>query len=1048
MLFVLGVVISLVLGYLLWFIGHIVRKQLAIKEDNELLSNLINVALGLSIFLIVINLVGNLIKDFNWALIITLILILTVVIWKLKDFLEVTLSLVGFFAQNKITTFLKQYTDRYFWILLGVINFVYGVTAFSTTKLDRFNLPNGHVFNINQLLNGNYPLKYSFSPNIAQKYHYGSDVLGAVLSKFSGIHPEISLDILLLIFLNLSILTLYVLTIKFLNTNPINKYMVPFSAFLAWGPITNLFIKNPNETIPTNFLEKIAYLSQSRLNDAAQWTGLVLHWYFAPPIGIGIFFFLIALYLLFRFFEGERNLKYVILLGIYLSSFVIIDFSKFVIIIFGLLVYAFFNPIPLLDGLDEQQMLRFKWVMKNLGIILLISFLFGFIHGNCLKYGSEYTSFISVYNLGTNSIDKRFGPFSSNLVFLLISAFGFYLAYKDKVNWVLFLLSFFLSCFFIAHFISLPGVGVGKVLMSSNIIISFTIPIIISYFHKELLRFQPQKALTALFFILIFGFSTLMYFVFGGIDKLIFSFDGKVLKYSGIQDLKLQESFREEAGSILYLKKHGIKKQTIVTEPKFNEVFCTNTGLFNLLPIDNLFEQPLSKDVLSYYSPLPYYFDSHYLNAFSFNTNVWRSQNIGWFYLTHLVFRYLSPQARLRFLNTYLNDGAKLVYSNNRYDDLFQTRELYELKPNLISETLDKEFPSKSVKFLSNQNLPFYIKRMLQSCFYGIYNFMSNDFNGDKYADIAFFDESNKKWVIVSGKDGQETVIDLSLQLLKDYKAQGLLIPVPSDYDGDSITDIALFNRSNGSWLILRSSDSLIETIRKAGQSWSEIPLVADVDGDGKADNSCHNFLDKRWPTLLSTTGYGYSSRSFETTHINTSLYSDVDGDKKADYVVFTGGENKFQIYLSSKEYQPTTLFLGDSEGVIVLDDFDGDGKSDVSVWGPLSGKWEISYAKDFLKEQIINTQGEQKLLVGCGARPGSDQNSNVNVSSCVTKTYTIGHPGDIPMPGDYNGDGSSDIAIYHVDKSALEIIFSEGASKTIDLAKYAGFFPANFIGI
>ena len=195
MLLILALIITLILGFIFWFIGQITTKQLKINEGNYLLKQLINIGIGASGVLIVVNLISFILKDFNWGLIITFLLIFIVIGWQFKELLEI----INYLKSNSKTILsnIRQNTDKYFWILIGIINFVYALVAFSTIKLDRFGLNNSHVYNVNQLVAGTYPPKYSFAPNLAQKYHYGADILGALLSKFSGCHPEISLDILL-----------------------------------------------------------------------------------------------------------------------------------------------------------------------------------------------------------------------------------------------------------------------------------------------------------------------------------------------------------------------------------------------------------------------------------------------------------------------------------------------------------------------------------------------------------------------------------------------------------------------------------------------------------------------------------------------------------------------------------------------------------------------------------------------------------------------------------------------------------------------------------
>ena len=281
----LAIIVCFLLIFLFWFTGHIITKKLKVKEDNQLLYFLMQISLGTSVALIIINLISSLFKNFHIGLIFTLLANILLIIWQVKEFTQACNTLKGYFTNNHFYEFIKQNTDKYFWILIGVINFTYGLTAFSTTKLERFGIGNSHVSNINQLLVGNYPPKYIFLPNLNQKFHYGVDILAALFSQLTNLHPEVSLDILSIIFLNLSFLTFYALAIKFIvsgKSHEVNKYLVPFAAFLAWGPITSLFKKQPGESLPQKFLEKVVYLTQSRLISAGS-NGIVIHWFFSPP---------------------------------------------------------------------------------------------------------------------------------------------------------------------------------------------------------------------------------------------------------------------------------------------------------------------------------------------------------------------------------------------------------------------------------------------------------------------------------------------------------------------------------------------------------------------------------------------------------------------------------------------------------------------------------------------------------------------------------------------------------------------------------------------
>ena len=58
--------------------------------------------------------------------------------------------------------------------------------------------------------------------------------------------------------------------------------------------------------------------------------------------------------------------------------------------------------------------------------------------------------------------------------------------------------------------------------------------------------------------------------------------------------------------------------------------------------------------------------------------------------------------------------------------------------------------------------------------------------------------------------------------------------PAAADFDGDGITDAAVFRPSGATWFIARSGDGGT-TIAQFGVS-EDTPTPADYDGDGKAD--------------------------------------------------------------------------------------------------------------------------------------------------------------------------------------------------------------------
>ncbi len=147
----------------------------------------------------------------------------------------------------------------------------------------------------------------------------------------------------------------------------------------------------------------------------------------------------------------------------------------------------------------------------------------------------------------------------------------------------------------------------------------------------------------------------------------------------------------------------------------------------------------------------------------------------------------------------------------------------------------------------------------------------------------------------------------------------------------------------------------------------------------------------------------------------------DFDGDGKSDISIFRPGAGEWWINRSSSGATIAAQF-GNSSDKIVPADFTGDGRADIAVWRGATGEWFILRSEDGSFYSIpFGTAGDVPVPAdfdGDGRadlavyRPSTSV-WFVNRSSGGTQILSFGAAGDLPVAGDYDGDGKADIAIF-----------------------------------
>lgn len=171
----------------------------------------------------------------------------------------------------------------------------------------------------------------------------------------------------------------------------------------------------------------------------------------------------------------------------------------------------------------------------------------------------------------------------------------------------------------------------------------------------------------------------------------------------------------------------------------------------------------------------------------------------------------------------------------------------------------------------------------------------------------------------------------------------------------------------------------------------------SDFDGDGKADASVFRQSTGTWYLNQTTNGVGAIQWGISTDDITPA---DFDGDDKADIAVWRPDDPTvaaFYILQSSSTTVRIERFGQTGDDPAVVGDWDGDGKADPAVFrAPVGGGQSSFYFRGSLNN------------------PGGDV------------TYLPwGLSGDIPMPGDFDGDGKRDRAVFRTSTSEWYILQS-----------------------
>jgi uncharacterized delta-60 repeat protein len=142
--------------------------------------------------------------------------------------------------------------------------------------------------------------------------------------------------------------------------------------------------------------------------------------------------------------------------------------------------------------------------------------------------------------------------------------------------------------------------------------------------------------------------------------------------------------------------------------------------------------------------------------------------------------------------------------------------------------------------------------------------------------------------------------------------------------------------------------------------------------------------------------GFSRFEAAFAIFQVNGSRETDFDGDKKTDISIFRPAVGEWW-YLRSSDGDNRAARFGLGTDKITPGDFTGDGKADIAFWRPSDGFWFILRSED---------------------------------SSFFS--FPFGASGDVPAPADYDGDGKTDATVFRPSSGTWFILNSGGSGTSI----------------
>jgi hypothetical protein len=241
---------------------------------------------------------------------------------------------------------------------------------------------------------------------------------------------------------------------------------------------------------------------------------------------------------------------------------------------------------------------------------------------------------------------------------------------------------------------------------------------------------------------------------------------------------------------------------------------------------------------------------------------------------------------------------------------------------------------------------------------------------------------------------------------------------------------LILFRPSNGIWYSQSQPEAgAFRAVRWGSNTDRLVP--ADYDGDGDIDLAVYRPENGTWYICQSRDGRALELRLGDPNlgaaigDAVVPVPADYDGDGRADIAIWYPGSGKWTVTGSKNEFRSTRTNmtrLGRSGDVPIQGDYDGDGRADLAVFRPAENRWYVIQSSTEKQTSLMFGSAGDDILVpadydGDGKTDPAVYRAGTwlvrESASGETVPFKFGFDDGLPAPADYDGDGQTDFAVF-----------------------------------